>query len=54
MVKSGYTKFIERINRFPQGAPPSEKLYQILSILLSSAISPLRSATTFSDEGVLI
>ncbi len=34
-VKSGYTELVDRLNRFPQGAPPSESLYQILAILLS-------------------
>ncbi|MBI5249307.1 MAG: 4Fe-4S dicluster domain-containing protein [Desulfomonile tiedjei] len=34
-VPSGYGALITRLNRFPQGAPPSELLYQILSMLLS-------------------
>jgi formate hydrogenlyase subunit 6/NADH:ubiquinone oxidoreductase subunit I len=34
-LKSGYTELVERLNRFPQGAPPSETLYQILRILFS-------------------
>ncbi|MFC1887183.1 4Fe-4S dicluster domain-containing protein [Candidatus Cloacimonadota bacterium] len=34
-LKSGYTEMVERINRFPQGAPPSELLYKILNILVS-------------------
>jgi len=34
-VKSGYTGLVERLNRFPQGAPPSETLFKILSILFS-------------------
>lgn len=32
---SGYTALVNRINRFPQGAPPSETLYKILKILFS-------------------
>ena len=32
-VKSGYAALTERLNRFPQGAPPSEPLRRILSIL---------------------
>jgi ferredoxin len=32
-VKSGYAALTERLNRFPQGAPPSELLRRILSIL---------------------
>ena len=34
-LKSGYTELVERLNRFPQGAPPSESLYRILQILFS-------------------
>ena len=34
-LNSGYTDLIERLNRFPQGAPPSETLYKILSVLFS-------------------
>jgi ferredoxin len=33
--KSSYKSLEERLNRFPQGAPPSETLYKILSILFS-------------------
>jgi NAD-dependent dihydropyrimidine dehydrogenase PreA subunit len=33
VAKSAYKKLEERLNRFPQGAPPSETLYKILSIL---------------------
>ena len=33
-VKSGYAALTERLNRFPQGAPPSELLRRILSILV--------------------
>jgi ferredoxin len=32
-LKSGYIELVERLNRFPQGAPPSETLYKILKIL---------------------
>ncbi len=34
-LRSGYHKLVERLNRFPQGAPPSETLYQILKVLFS-------------------
>jgi len=34
-VKSGYTELVDRLNRFPQGAPPSESLYRILALLFS-------------------
>lgn len=32
---SAYNKLVERLNRFPQGAPPSELLIKILKILFS-------------------
>lgn len=32
---SPYAGLVERLNRFPQGAPPSELLYQILAMLLN-------------------
>jgi len=32
-ARSGYEKLVERLNKFPQGAPPSETLYKILNIL---------------------
>ncbi|MCE5263242.1 MAG: (Fe-S)-binding protein, partial [Deltaproteobacteria bacterium] len=34
-LRSGYRELVDRLNRFPQGAPPSETLYQILRILFS-------------------
>ena len=34
-IKQGYTRMVERINKFPQGAPPSKLLFQILEILVS-------------------
>jgi ferredoxin len=34
-VRSGYQGLVERLNRFPQGAPPSELLYKILQMLFS-------------------
>ena len=34
-VRSGYRQLVERLNRHPQGAPPSELLYRILGILFS-------------------
>jgi ferredoxin len=34
-LKSGYSELVERLNRFPQGAPPSDTLYKILQILFS-------------------
>jgi Na+-translocating ferredoxin:NAD+ oxidoreductase RNF subunit RnfB len=34
-LRSGYAELVERLNRFPQGAPPSDTLYKILEILFS-------------------
>ena len=33
--REGYSHLIDRINRFPLGAPPSQTLYQILSLLFT-------------------
>ncbi len=34
-LKSGYQQLAQRLNKFPQGAPPSELLFQILRLLFS-------------------
>ena len=34
-ARSAYKNLIERLNQFPQGAPPSETLYKILEMLFS-------------------
>jgi ferredoxin len=34
-LKTSYSHLADRINRFPQGAPPSDLLFQILSMLFS-------------------
>jgi Na+-translocating ferredoxin:NAD+ oxidoreductase RNF subunit RnfB len=34
-LKTSYANLTERLNRFPQGAPPSDLLYKILQILFS-------------------
>jgi len=34
-LKSGYYSLAERLNRFPQGAPPTARLFQILRLLVS-------------------
>ena len=50
-VKQGHLDLVERINRFPQGAPPSELLYRILEMLFSEreaelvSLLPLRPFT---------
>ncbi len=35
VLRPGYDSLVDRINRFPQGAPPSPLLYKILHILFS-------------------
>ena len=34
-LKSGYASLADRLNRFPQGAPPSDLLFKILKMLFS-------------------
>jgi formate hydrogenlyase subunit 6/NADH:ubiquinone oxidoreductase subunit I len=34
-LKSGYSELVDRLNRFPQGAPASETLYKILQLLFN-------------------
>jgi ferredoxin len=34
-LKTGYADLVDRLNRFPQGAPTSETLYKILAVLFS-------------------
>jgi ferredoxin len=34
-ARGGYKDLVERLNRFPQGAPPSDLLYRILQMLFS-------------------
>ena len=34
-LKKGYTELVERLNRFPQGAPPAKNLNNILKILFN-------------------
>jgi len=42
-LKNAYQRLAERINRFPQGAPPSELLYGILRMLFSEKEAELVS-----------
>ncbi|MCG8572997.1 MAG: 4Fe-4S dicluster domain-containing protein [Spirochaetes bacterium] len=41
--RSAYEKLVDRLNKFPQGAPPSELLYKILSILYTTEEAELVS-----------
>jgi ferredoxin len=34
-TRSGYAALVDRLNRFPQGAPPADSLYSILKLLFS-------------------
>jgi len=43
-IKSGYAKLVDRLNRFPQGAPPSKILYKILKMLFSEREAQLVSS----------
>jgi len=42
-VRSSYEKLVKRLNKFPQGAPPSEYLYKILRVLFSERDAELIS-----------
>jgi ferredoxin len=50
-LKTGYTELADRLNRYPQGAPPSDRLFQILSMLFSEeeaglvSLMPIRPFT---------
>ncbi len=43
-ARSGYSNLIDRLNRFPQGAPPSDLLYRILRILFTEREASLVAA----------
>ncbi len=42
-LKSGYEQLVERLNRFPQSAPPADVLYQILKMMFSEREAELVS-----------
>ena len=42
-TRSGYARLVDRINRFPQGAPPAETLNRILRLLFSEREAELVS-----------
>jgi len=58
-LKSGYADLVDRLNRFPQGAPPSESLYKILSMLFSEreaaivALLPIKPFTAKQAARIL-
>lgn len=41
--RTGYEKLVERLNKFPQGVPPSSTLYEILRLLFSEEEATLVS-----------
>jgi len=43
VARSGYARLVERLNRFPQGAPPSELLLRILRLLVDEREAGLLS-----------
>jgi ferredoxin len=50
--RSVYDRLTERLNRYPQGAPPSEHLFQILKILFSEKEAALVSVLPIRPFGV--
>ncbi|MEI8048988.1 MAG: 4Fe-4S dicluster domain-containing protein [Bacteroidota bacterium] len=42
-LKTSYSGLVDRLNRFPQGAPPSELLYKILKVLFTEKEAQLVS-----------
>jgi ferredoxin len=50
-AKTGYARLVKRLNRYPQGAPPSKLLFEILRLLVSEreasliALVPIRPFT---------
>ena len=56
--RSVYDRLTERLNRFPQGAPPAESLFRILRILFSEreaalvAVLPIRPFTASRAAGI--
>jgi hypothetical protein len=42
-TKSAYARLVDRLNRFPQGAPPSDLLFKILRMLFSEKEAELVS-----------
>jgi NAD-dependent dihydropyrimidine dehydrogenase PreA subunit len=50
---AGYSRLVDRLNRFPQGAPPSELLYRILKMLFSEKEAELVSRLPIKPFTVL-
>lgn len=52
LKKSSYENLVERLNRFPQGAPPSRTLFKILKILVSEREAELIAVLPIKPFGV--
>jgi ferredoxin len=46
-TRSGYQRLVERLNKGPQGAPPSELLFRILKVLMSEKEAALVALVPF-------
>jgi ferredoxin len=46
-LKQGYSQLVQRLNRFPQGAPPSKLLFQILKVLFNEKEAALVAQLPF-------
>lgn len=51
-ARQGYAQFVDRINRFPQGAPPSETLYKILEMLFTEQEARLMAQLPIKPFGI--
>jgi hypothetical protein len=57
-LKNAYSSLAERLNRFPQGAPPTELLFRILRVLFSEdeaarvALLPIKPFTAQTAAGI--
>ena len=51
-ARTGYRHLVERLNRFPQGAPPSDLLFRILSILVTEREAGLLALVPIRPFGV--
>ena len=48
-ARSAYAHLVDRLNQFPQGAPPSDLLYRILGLLRRTSASGCATAATRSS-----
>ena len=51
-ARAGYRRLVDRLNRFPQGAPPSELLHRILEILFTPSEAELVARLPIRPFGV--